>query len=85
MWCGCCGLSSPTFAVGFFRLACAAQLACLEKWRVVGLALLGEYGFGLGVAVCLPGEHAEGVLFEPVVVESFAGEVVVDVSVGGFG
>ena len=44
----------------------------------------GEDGFGLGVSVCLPGEHAEGVLFEPVVVEPLAGVVVVDVSVGGF-
>jgi hypothetical protein len=44
----------------------------------------GEDVFGLGVSVGLPGEHAEGVLFEPVVVESFSGVVVVDEPVGGF-
>ncbi len=58
--------------------------ACLlEKWRIDG-GPTGEDSFGLGVSVCLPGEHAEGVLFEPVVVEPLAGVVVVDVSVGGF-
>ena len=40
--------------------------------------------FGLGVSVGLPGEHTEIVLFEPVVVESFSGVVVVDDPVGGF-
>jgi hypothetical protein len=44
----------------------------------------GEHVFGLGVSVGLPGEHAEGVLFEPVVVESFSGVVVVDDPVGRF-
>ncbi len=44
----------------------------------------GEDGFGLGVSVCLPGDHAEGVLFEPVVVEPLSGVVVVDDPVGGF-
>ena len=46
---------------------------------------LGEDGFGLCVLVGLPGEHAEGVALEPVVVEAFAGVVVVEVPVGGFG
>lgn len=44
----------------------------------------GEGVFGLGVSVGLPGEHAEGVLFEPAVVESFSGVVVVDDPVGRF-
>ncbi|HEY5890050.1 MAG TPA: hypothetical protein VIW94_05065 [Acidimicrobiia bacterium] len=39
----------------------------------------------MGASVGLPGEHAEVVLFEPVVVESFSGMVVVDEPVGGFG
>ena len=33
----------------------------------------GEDVFGLGVSVGLPGKHVEGVLSEPVVVESFSG------------
>jgi hypothetical protein len=45
----------------------------------------GEDGFGLGVAVGLPGEHGEVVGGEAEVVEAFAGEVVVDGAVGGFG
>jgi hypothetical protein len=56
-----------------------------EGWRVVDLVSGREDCFGLGVSVGLPGEHAEGVVLEPVVVESLAGMVVVDVSVGGFG
>lgn len=55
----------------------------LESDCVDGLRR-GEDVFGLGVSVGLPGEHAEGVLFEPVVVESFSGVVVVDEPVGGF-
>jgi hypothetical protein len=45
----------------------------------------GEDGFGLGVAVGLPGEHGEVVGGEAVVVEAFAGKVVIDGAVGGFG
>ena len=45
----------------------------------------GENCFGLGVAVGLPGEHGEVIGGEAVVVEPFAGEVVVDCAVGGFG
>ncbi len=44
--------------------------------------MLEEYMFGLGVAVGLPGEHAQRVLLEPVVVESFPGVVIVDEPVG---
>jgi hypothetical protein len=44
----------------------------------------GDDVFGLGVSVGLPGEHAEGVLFESVVVKSFSGVVVVDDPVGRF-
>jgi hypothetical protein len=50
-----------------------------------GPVAVGEDGFGLGVAVGLPGEHREMVGGEAVVVEAFAGEVVVDGAVGGFG
>ncbi len=58
--------------------------ACLlEKWRIDG-GPTGEDSFGLGVSVCLPGDHAQRVLFEPVVVEPLAGVVVVDEPVGGF-
>ena len=60
-------------------------LAGLCEGFGVGEWVLGEDGFGLCVLVGLPGEHAEGVALEPVVVESFSGVVVVDVSVGGFG
>lgn len=54
------------------------------EWRAGGggMAAGGEDGFGLGVAVGLPGEHGEVVGGEAVVVESFAGEVVVDGAVG---
>ncbi len=55
----------------------------LEKWRVDG-GPTGEDSFGLGVSVCLPGDHPQRVLFEPVVVEPLAGVVVVDEPVGGF-
>jgi hypothetical protein len=55
------------------------------EWRP-GVGVAGcEDGFGLGVAVGLPGEHGELVLFESEVVEAFAGEVVVDGAVGGLG
>jgi hypothetical protein len=60
-------------------------LAGFGEWLGVGECVLGGDGFGLCVLVGLPGEHAEGVALEPVVVESFAGVVVVDTSVGGFG
>ncbi|HEX6302404.1 MAG TPA: hypothetical protein VF148_18290 [Acidimicrobiia bacterium] len=46
---------------------------------------MDEDGFGLCVLVGLPGEHAERVALASVVVETFSGVVVVDVSVGGFG
>jgi len=39
----------------------------------------------LCVAEELPGEHREGVLGEPEVVESFPGMVVVDRALSGFG
>ncbi len=55
----------------------------LESDQVDGLGR-GEDVLGLGVSVGLPGEHAEIVLFEPVVVESFSGVVVVDDSVCRF-
>ena len=37
-----------------------------------------EYRFSLGVAVNLPGQHAQLILFEPEVVKAFARKVVVD-------
>ncbi len=55
----------------------------LESDQVDGFGC-GEDVFGLGVSVGLPGVHAEGVLFESVVVESFSGVVVVDDPVGRF-
>ena len=69
------------------RCWCGGGLAglggLLEPDLVDGLGG-GEDVFGLGVSVGLPGEPAEGVLFEPVVVESFSGVVVVDDPVGRF-
>ncbi len=75
--------AEPMFVVPAGCRAAAWLAGLLEECWVDG-CLGGEDGFGLGVSVCLPGEHAEGVLFEPVVVEPLAGVVVVDVSVGGF-
>ena len=63
------------------------RLGGLAEGRAVGrsLELGGEDRLGLGVAVCLPGEHRQLVLLESVVVEPFAGEVVVDGAVGRLG
>ena len=75
--------AEPMFVVPAGSRAAAWLAGLLEEWRVDD-GPAGEDGFGLGVSVCLPGEHAERVLFEPVVVEPLAGVVVVDISVGGF-
>jgi hypothetical protein len=67
--------------VGLCFLAGPAEWGVGRRWRVA----VGEDGFGLGVAVGLPGEHGEVVGGEAEVVEALAGEVVVDGAVGGFG
>ena len=60
---------------GFGRLSGLLELWWFDR------AAVAENVFCLCVSVCLPGEHAQVVAFEPVVVESFAGVVVVEVSV----
>jgi hypothetical protein len=63
-----------------------SSAGCFQPWPLLSIADQpgSEYRLSLGIAVNLPGQHAQLIPLEPEMVVAFARQVVVDGPVGGF-